>query len=420
MGLRFLSLLVVTAASALPAQTVWTVDDDGGADFTLIQPAVDAASSGDVILVRAGIYNEFTLAGKGVAILADQDADVFVFAMAGSIKTTVRDIPAGEQAVLRGLVFQPPLDIDEEMLVIEDNAGVVWLEEVRVLSIQPFPFFYFLGQNSNVAITNSERVVLVDSELLGAHGGQQGQGLEAGSMALLATNSTVFAHGTRFVSGGTAVLGGPGRSAVDVRGGRLVLRDCTAQGAGGGAGGFFGMLPDPGNGGPGLTLSAGAEVWSIGTDLLGGPGGTRAFGGGMGMVGPPFVNQGGALNEDPDAEAAQLRASRVVRDDVIDDDVRLVLQTEPDSSAFLLVRLFSADPFFIGSLPGFSGVGAAPIALPAGVTDGQGQLSIEIGIPTLPPGLTTWNATAQMVVTTPTPRLELSNPSIFTIVDEQF
>ncbi|MEM7201402.1 MAG: hypothetical protein AAF628_14120 [Planctomycetota bacterium] len=46
--------------------------------------------------------------------------------------------------------------------------------------------------------------------------------------------------------------------------------------------------------------------------------------------------------------------------------------------------------------------------------------SRSIGIPTLPPGLATWNATVQMVVTTRTPRLELSNPSIFTVVDDAF
>ena len=34
----------------------WNVDDSGGADFTSIQAAVDAAISGDTIYVYAGAY----------------------------------------------------------------------------------------------------------------------------------------------------------------------------------------------------------------------------------------------------------------------------------------------------------------------------------------------------------------------------
>ena len=40
---------------------VCTVDDDGGADFTDIQPAVDVAVPGDVILVEPGSYGAFDL-----------------------------------------------------------------------------------------------------------------------------------------------------------------------------------------------------------------------------------------------------------------------------------------------------------------------------------------------------------------------
>lgn len=36
----------------------YTVDDDGTADYTAIQSAVDAAGSGDTVFVFSGIYNE--------------------------------------------------------------------------------------------------------------------------------------------------------------------------------------------------------------------------------------------------------------------------------------------------------------------------------------------------------------------------
>ena len=51
------SWLVATAGWS---QSVWRVDAQGGGDFTDIQPAVDVAGSGDVILVAGGEYSGFT------------------------------------------------------------------------------------------------------------------------------------------------------------------------------------------------------------------------------------------------------------------------------------------------------------------------------------------------------------------------
>ena len=49
------ALLALALASPVLADT-WTVDDDGPADFSTIQAAIDAAQSGDVILVAPGSY----------------------------------------------------------------------------------------------------------------------------------------------------------------------------------------------------------------------------------------------------------------------------------------------------------------------------------------------------------------------------
>jgi hypothetical protein len=53
-----IGLLGVVAASAT-ART-WHIRQDGGGDFTTIQPAVDAAAAGDVIEIGPGEYREFT------------------------------------------------------------------------------------------------------------------------------------------------------------------------------------------------------------------------------------------------------------------------------------------------------------------------------------------------------------------------
>jgi parallel beta-helix repeat protein len=53
----------------------WTVDDDGQADFSKIQEAINAASDGDTILVKPGAYYENLEVANNVSLVAEsQDA----------------------------------------------------------------------------------------------------------------------------------------------------------------------------------------------------------------------------------------------------------------------------------------------------------------------------------------------------------
>src|SRR6266850_2361061 len=58
--------------------SVLVVDAHGHGTYRQIQPAVDAAVDGDTILVKAGGYPGFTVAGKGLSITADTGHDVVV------------------------------------------------------------------------------------------------------------------------------------------------------------------------------------------------------------------------------------------------------------------------------------------------------------------------------------------------------
>ena len=83
--LVFLAVAVCVMGAGVGAAAVITVDDSGGADFTSIQAAVDAASEGDTIEVASGTYVEnvdinkrLTLVGAGqnlVKVEADNSND---------------------------------------------------------------------------------------------------------------------------------------------------------------------------------------------------------------------------------------------------------------------------------------------------------------------------------------------------------
>ena len=61
-------LAVLLACAGTAAGATWVVDDDGGADFTSIQAAVDAASAGDTIEVWSGTYVENVYVNKQLTL----------------------------------------------------------------------------------------------------------------------------------------------------------------------------------------------------------------------------------------------------------------------------------------------------------------------------------------------------------------
>ena len=59
-----------------------TVDDDGLADFNSIQPAIDSADDGDVIMVQPGLYQEvINFLGKNITLMSTNPVDSDVVAM---------------------------------------------------------------------------------------------------------------------------------------------------------------------------------------------------------------------------------------------------------------------------------------------------------------------------------------------------
>ena len=117
------SLIAALAFSSIAsAQTTWTVDDNGGADFVDIQGAVDAALDGDVVEVQPGAYPAFVVDGKQIVIhTSTGGVDV-----AGPV--VVRNVPGGGQVEIDGLtVGATYLAMNQPAVLIENNPGTVRL-----------------------------------------------------------------------------------------------------------------------------------------------------------------------------------------------------------------------------------------------------------------------------------------------------
>lgn len=128
-------LLATTAAQA---QTIWTVDDNGGADFVHIQDAVDAAQDGDVIDVFAGAYAAFVVDGKELVVRATPPG----VHVAGPV--VVRNVPVDRQVELDGLSIGSTYlaAADEPALLLEDNPGTVRVVDCTVFGLDEWCDYY--------------------------------------------------------------------------------------------------------------------------------------------------------------------------------------------------------------------------------------------------------------------------------------
>lgn len=212
MSYKSLSRLVVAgmlcAVAAGAQRRVLVVDSQNrpGTHFTAIQPALDAADHGDIVVVRTGAYAQGFVTDKGVALLAEPGTHV-------DRPVRIEGVPAGATFTLQNVRiggFQ-----HEPKIQVGNCAGRVLLENVEALtSLVLFPNEY-----PTLAVEASTQVVLSRSRLLGI------PAVSATNSTLLATDSEC--HGSNGSVGHGEFVAGAG---VRATGSTVVLSRCSLRG----------------------------------------------------------------------------------------------------------------------------------------------------------------------------------------------
>ncbi|MFY9343574.1 MAG: hypothetical protein WAT39_13850 [Planctomycetota bacterium] len=244
----WLGLLALTLGAAPPAQTVWTVNPGNP-----IQPAIQAASPGDVVVLTYGFYDPFYL-DRGLTIRGNG-------AMVGSQvppwgSVTVA-IPPGQVAHLDAINFFQGVSPGSAIGCPVALGGNVRVDRCTFLSRTWAPALS-IG-NAQVVIGGSSviagvwtgsgvalqafgsQITLRDSSVTGAWAGCHPSGCWtqfAATNAAVFQNCTVHAERTTFLGGShmIAPLTGDGAAAIDDTGGILWLADCTVTGGSSAAG----------------------------------------------------------------------------------------------------------------------------------------------------------------------------------------
>lgn len=418
-----LTALCIAAPSA--ESGVLTVDSQGTpGTFPDIQGAVQAATPGDIVLVRGGNYAGFQIS-KSITVTADMNHVVRVESSA------VSNLGPSDQVLISGLRFVLSHSdfITRPSLELRNNQGSVVLQRVLIEA----PDDDFATHSVGLFIEDSDAVTVTQSLVFGSEGSQgfAGPGPFLEHDAIHTEQSNVALYDT-FALGGEGAKGNfnlllpdtflpptRGGHGVLVRGGTLFAAGCFFGGGRGGDGDIslvhLSCISGK-EGGDGLRVENQGTARTLDLTLAGGAGG--ASGGDLchaGDSGDPLTVVGG--------QAAPITGT--LPELFFESPVResnpffLVLEGEPGSAAVVLLSPQTGHSF-VAPFGGVLVTGPAPIAIFPGSLPASGQSLITSPVPELGPGVDGVVITFQAVMAPIAGPPRLSSPSWAIALDAAF
>lgn len=363
---------------------VWVVDDNGGpgVDFTDLQPAANAASAGDLILVKDGFYNGFSVVAKGLRVVAEDGANVEV---SGLIH--VRQTNSLNQTLLQGL--SSGCAPEGLRIHIEDCAGAVLIEDCE-LGSWGCPGGAFVAppgvDGRAIYFESSARQAVVRTSAVGLGGQDDSDGYDGlhseASISQIWNSTLVGGKGGQGTVPGPAGQGGAGLHASNFD---LWESGSTLRGGDGGSGGpVAGGCAQGGDGGAGLFIDGQFSlVERHNENALGSLGGFSSCGA-TGAGGPAALQTGGT-SMNVVAPGGTYRASSPVREGLT---TAIDVTGTPGDLVILLaesamLQLPSLGTPYIG--PSLVDLSTA-IVQTLGVLPAGGNLNLNLGVGMVPAG----------------------------------
>ncbi|MBK9387876.1 MAG: hypothetical protein IPN34_23920 [Planctomycetes bacterium] len=226
---------IFTVTSAALGQRTWIVDASNppGTDFTNLPPALLAASDGDTILVRSGVYDP-AVTSRGVTLLGF-GATIVARPIGGSgleRALLVDGLPHGHRFVMRGFQLQGPAT-NQHAAEIRSCAGVVVLANVHASPGQGDAHSLRISESADVSVLHStlsgglrasgSRVWLRDTHVYGPIAQSR-----FGSLRNYAQPACVGSQSEISVCGGS-LIGGHGLIGLAPDQSAMQLEDCTTR-----------------------------------------------------------------------------------------------------------------------------------------------------------------------------------------------
>ena len=412
-------LLALSPFAATASADALTVDDDGPADFVLLQDAVDAAVEGDLILVRPGSYGFTVVDGKSLTLQVDgPPGSVIVrsaiFTPLFSPALEVRNLAPDQSVVVRGFdLTNFGLDSHEYVAGVASSLGAVIFEECTLMSTT----------GDAVRVSESASVTFVRTTIdAGTSYYDAFQPAYLKRDGLTADDSTVYLYdcvvrGSFGPDGMPTFFGyylpGNGGIAARITGTTMFASGCSFEGGHGGSG--TSLQCDEGyDGGHGI-VHVQSLVRLLDTTVVGGTAGVATPGCGLpdGDPGDAFFGDPSEVHPLPGAARSFALASPLDSGA----SIQMSFAGEPGDAVIVVVGLQPGVGLWH---PAFSAVQlvAAPILpLSFGALPATGSLDLTFPVPALAAGADFARYPAQALFVTAAAEVFHSGPSTVVLVD---
>jgi len=388
------TLVLALSTSSLAAQgSLWIVDKSNGpgANFTEVQPAVDAATEGDAILVRPGSYSGFTIDGRSLSVIGLPGAQ----AAEVDETVTVQSLAAHQTVLVRGF--------EGYGLNITGNSGDVWIEDIvpgqtgcQIPLTWP-PALELCVRN--FIVENSSSVTIARCEFV------SWWVFVPGTLNLKSSSVWMFDCLVDFVD--YSLKPQPnGQAGIFQDGGTLLLDQCQVFG-GNGQAGYMDPYQPTGAGGPGVQLQGGAQLTLRNATLVGGFGGWPMEGWQEpGDPGPPLLNDSGVVTTQTGPSRPLATLCPVLQGTT----ASFQIEAEGGELAFLLLGL-GPDPRKFPGIVGTLMPSDPLLILSLGSIPPDGALDLSLFAPNFGPLLPALDIVAQVFFIGTNGALELGHPS---------